>query len=891
MVARNMVGTSSKTFQLSVLLVITFLNLFQPSFTQNLKFKSLDALKHSLDTKQSDNEPLTLLWGIADTTAYVGKLFTYALPNDAFQGNVVHYNVTKAGEKTLPAWLSFNSLKTELKGIPRPQDKGQTYLEVKAVGDDNSKADDVFSVEVIEDSSMSVGASKLSGENTPKHVRCRREEPETISTVILDVDLHSLNPSESIAIFNNLASHLNLAPEMLKLMPVGDKPMFDTTALVAGPGDTRSPKSQGALVSWLVGCGKVESDHLPALQQLETSAANGDMGSALGYGIVGWHVTNSRFQQKVRRKRAATATPTMTMPAPTKVTDMSSASIKPTMSSSMPIQPTKTVEVQPTSVVVQPSSSVSMETSTISPSSTVKMTKTMDPTPEPTEVLPSKTFTMTETTSSSTASTKPTPKQTTTQSTKKPKPTTTSKPTPVPVCPPSGRGIKKAPMVEKHIKNFTIMAGDVLRYKIPEDTFFDCYDDKTSDLDLELLLDNENEVPSEFWMQIKKKLFKPYRLIANPLSIHSKNYKLILRAENFYGMSADQEFFVDVLGEEMTPAAPSHEMSMTIDIDYDEFMSDLDNRLAFTNKLASLYGDSNSESITITRIDRGSVIIAWTNRTLPSDSCPVGDIENLVNKLFNKDDSLSDEAINAMKPYKISSAASVPLGKCTNNPNFPKRDTKKAAVTTAPTVKPVPETTMKQVTPKKTMKTTETPATLKPETTVKVEKTTQSMSSTTEIKVAAAGAGGGSDIWITTVVPAIVVVVVLIIALVIACCLYRKKRKGKMKLEEQNSFNKKGVPVIFADEYEDRPNDSIKPLILRDEKPPMPPPEYQRASSEGSAGSNSTNPIEEAIEMDDKTDETSPLYQPPPPVTASSSNKPPPPHLQASRNPPPYVPP
>ena len=759
----------------------------------------------------------------------------------------------------------------------------------------------MFSIEVIDDNSMSVGVSKLSGENTPKLVRCRREEPQTISTVILDTNLNLLSPSEQIVIFNNLASHLNLAPEMLKLMPVGDKPMFDTTALVAGPGDTRFPKFPGALISWLVGCGKVESDHLPILQLLETSAANGDMGSALGYGIVGWHVTNSRFQQKPRRKRAVTATVTMSAPVPTKVTDMSTASIQPTLSSSVPIQPTATV-VQPTSVVVQPSATVSVApSSSISPSSTVKMTKTMAPTPEPTAVLPSKTYTMT---SSVVTATQPVTSSSTTSSTASTTPTSTKKtvkiktkePTPEPtpeLCPPFGRGIKKAPMIEKHIKNFTIQAGGVLRYKIPENTFFDCYEDKTSGLELDLLLENGKPVPADFWMQLNKRLFKPYRIIANPLNIHSKNYKLILRAENFYSQTTDQEFFVDVLGEEMTLDAPSHELSLTIDTDYEEFMSDLDNRLDFTNKLAGLYGDKNSESITVTRIEPGSVIFAWTNKTLPGDSCPVGDIENVVNKLIDEDGQLSDEAVKAMKPYRITSAASVPLGKCTDNPNFPLRDTKKAVVATAaPTDKPTPEPTVAP-TSKKTRKPFMPPETPKPDSTVKYdEKTTMPISSTTETKVAAAGAGAGSDIWITTVVPAIVVVIVLIIALVIACCLYRKKRKGKMKLEEQNSFNKKGVPVIFADEYEDRPNDSTKPLIMRDEKPPMPPPEYQRASSEGSAGSNSTQPIGEGeeIEMEDK-DETSPLYQPPPPVTASSTNKPPPPHLQASRNPPPYVPP
>lgn len=49
----------------------------------------------TLEMKQQPvNEPLTLLWGIADTTGYVGRLFSYTLPDDAFQGNIVHIDVS-----------------------------------------------------------------------------------------------------------------------------------------------------------------------------------------------------------------------------------------------------------------------------------------------------------------------------------------------------------------------------------------------------------------------------------------------------------------------------------------------------------------------------------------------------------------------------------------------------------------------------------------------------------------------------------------------------------------------------------------------------------------------------------------------------------------------------
>ena len=38
-------------------------------------------------------QPLSVMWGIADTTATVGRLFTFTIPKDAFKGHVTGYKV------------------------------------------------------------------------------------------------------------------------------------------------------------------------------------------------------------------------------------------------------------------------------------------------------------------------------------------------------------------------------------------------------------------------------------------------------------------------------------------------------------------------------------------------------------------------------------------------------------------------------------------------------------------------------------------------------------------------------------------------------------------------------------------------------------------------------
>lgn len=43
-----------------------------------------------------DTESVALMWGIADTTASVGRVFTYHIPADAFKGSIQSYEVSAA---------------------------------------------------------------------------------------------------------------------------------------------------------------------------------------------------------------------------------------------------------------------------------------------------------------------------------------------------------------------------------------------------------------------------------------------------------------------------------------------------------------------------------------------------------------------------------------------------------------------------------------------------------------------------------------------------------------------------------------------------------------------------------------------------------------------------
>lgn len=99
----------------------------------------------------------------------------------------------------------------------------------------------------------------------------------------------------------------------------------------------------------------------------------------------------------------------------------------------------------------------------------------------------------------------------------------------------------------------------------------------------------------------------------------------------------------------------------------------------------------------------------------------------------------------------------------------------------------------------------------------------------------------------------------LLLAAIIACILYRRRLTGKMELgkcwiflqpiaiihnfylsgdeEERRSFRSKGIPVIFQDELDEKPEIGNKsPVILKDEKPPLLPPSYTSTNPDGKIG-------------------------------------------------------
>ena len=144
------------------------------------------------------------------------------------------------------------------------------------------------------------------------------------------------------------------------------------------------------------------------------------------------------------------------------------------------------------------------------------------------------------------------------------------------------------------------------------------------------------------------------------------------------------------------------------------------------------------------------------------------------------------------------------------------------------------------------------------------------------------------DYLVTFVAPAVLIAAMLVVAALVAGCLYRRRRYAKMAVAGDRTFVHRGIPIIFAEELDD-PNgaplsgsallgdpQARPPAIMKEEKPPLPPPQY----SQGGVGDLPPHGGE------------APNYQPPPPFTQNPQRNPSRPNMPpAYRKPPTYVPP
>lgn len=795
-----------------------------------------------------------------DSSAVVGRIFRMKVPNkmeDVYLGDIV--KITEMGKDSLPEWLHWDASSRVLQGLPLEEDKGVHYITVFISNHTkSSSSSEVFSIAVhpedyLDSDSAQLMSNQASTENDVQQFMCGNEEPVTVLTVILDADLTKMSSEQRVELLDNMRSFSGVGLQYMKMLPVVNNRLFDMSAFMAGPGNAKKVVENGALLSWKLGC-SLDQSTVPDINSVQGPAKEGTMSAKLGYPVVGWHIANKKphVPKRVRRQLNNTPTPILVVPPPTTAVEppvriiptLSSPSIAaPTESSAPPVRGPVPLPGKPTfrvrdPIAHTPTTGPSQPTRVMESTSSIAIQPSMT---RPTYVQPTATP---ATASTPTSTRKPTRKpgrkqKTTTPAFRTPKTpttkspmTTTSRTVPDP--------FNEKPELRNPIDQVNALVGTYFEVKIPSDTFFDREDGTTDKLRLTLRQNHNEIVPEDSWIQFNTTSQLLYGL---PDVQHVGKHEYFMQAADKGDLNAIDAFEVRVNRwptNDKTPVV----FTARFEGEPRSVTNNIHKKILLVKKLAYVLGDRNSSTVSLRNITKGSIVVEWTNTSLPQHPCPKEQILVMSRTLANSDGRPSQSFKHIMEP------------------EFKPLDVK---------VKGRASCRMYSFIPPGDIDIPEPPA------------VTPGVGSSRD---------SADDVYLHTVIPAVVVAAILLIAGIIAMICYRKKRKGKLTIEDQATFIKKGVPIIFADELDDSkpPPSSSMPLILQEEKPPLPPPEYPNMATPETTPLNQELLGEYTALQDD--DPNAPPYQPPPPFTTPMEGKGSrPKNITPYRSPPPYVPP
>lgn len=671
-------------------------------------------------------------------------------------------------------------------------------------------------------------------------VKCLPDSTVTTTTVIIDADFNVLLPSNRVAIIQNLCKYLGLSLTAARLVSRATMPYIDNTALVAGPGDVKVPLHTGAWLQWEVGCGNVYSYHLGILQKLEVASQNGDISKSIGYGIIGWYVANIKTLHTTLYRLKRQAPILLTSPTVIQTMGPPATKVVPTVTVSISDPPTRVVP-SPTSPVYPAIEATDLHKAYIKSSSRYpsgtkwktakpKFNKTSfraPPAITSVQVIstddPNKKFVTTESSFIIDSDLEPS------------------------VIMPKATNVVPTAILETRMYIMTDFSLDVTQPSkvvqasrsvstsgVPTEVFLG---DPSLQSTRQLLDDFEPRVNAELGIlsTTVRKVFKhkiPDHLFSDSIDGNTNNLKLQFSMPDGYDTStvpwvkfneatqmlfglplniSNQQYFLSAtnsrgqskkIGFYINVQQPSKyqrvhfEMSITFEADFKKFINNISVLVDIATKISSAFGDEEPSQLLITSINPGSVEYSWTNTSFSEESCEIDQIETLAEYFILPNSSLNSHFLDTLKPFIIKKATIIPKSSC----DFETRE----AVIPYPVIQEV------------------------------------------ETKDAE------TNVLVSIIVPVMISVAIVTLAIVIVCVLYSKHRK----YNRTGSKNvKKGRPVIFNTELEDKLIASNKPLIMENEKPPQ-PPNYQQAAVGSNFPSTPRSKCYEPLISDDQHHQT-----------------------------------
>jgi hypothetical protein len=168
-----------------------------------------------------------------------------------------HQQVSEEGKNTLPKWLSFDSEKSLLYGVPSWRDKGTYHLQV------HSTTTEPFTLYVKDLHDIATNPT-LRNSNITKvpvvqEAICHSGLPVAAATIIFDVHAGKLSGKERVELLKRVAAFADVDVDNLRMsLGKGHNTALglkDVMMLTAGPGNVREAKEPGVVISWQIGCG------------------------------------------------------------------------------------------------------------------------------------------------------------------------------------------------------------------------------------------------------------------------------------------------------------------------------------------------------------------------------------------------------------------------------------------------------------------------------------------------------------------------------------------------------------------------------------------------------------------------------------------------------------
>lgn len=331
----------------------------------------------------------------------------------------------------------------------------------------------------------------------------------------------------------------------------------------------------------------------------------------------------------------------------------------------------------------------------------------------------------------------------------------------------------------------------------------------TRNLTLSMTLANGSSIPTDFWLQFD---IASQTINGLPLDEHVPDgilgQVLVLRARDNDSAETFDAFEVLVVPSEKPVA---QELRVRITNEFATFNLAL--RLALLKKIAGYYDDADESKIRVLKFSPGSVIMTWTNDSLPTDSCDEEKLQFVTNKMLLPNGEVREEFREALQGFPVVSASEERFGVC--NGSF-----------IAPTETPI-DPARKEA---------------------RVEE----------------------NLWYKHVLVGLLIVVIII---VLAALLFWYLRRRRPKPSSEKRTFKKRKPIVLGSEIELKPLPG-KPLVLPDDDPSLPPsyisetslnkPTYSDDEDEEDYGKGSPSVVYEPPPPFYLTQDDDPRNSPPP---------------------------